>query len=135
MILLDAFALIAFLNGEPAADDVRRLLRQHVGMLSINLAEAVDILGRVHGVRVAEMRAVLDPLMAGPITVQMVTQRHVWRASEIRRTHYRRRACPLSLADCVLLAAAGPGGVATADPDILRVAALDGIATHPLPAT
>lgn len=135
MILLDAFGLIALLKAEPAAGEVEALLRGGVGMLSINLAEAVDVLGRVDGIDGQEVRGLVEPLLSGPITVQSVTVRHAWRSAELRRRYYSRRRCPLSLADCLLLAAASASGLATADPDVLGVARAEGISTTALPPT
>jgi PIN domain nuclease of toxin-antitoxin system len=48
LILLDAFPVIAYLNDEPAADEVEGLLRGGSCTInSVNLAEALDNLFRV----------------------------------------------------------------------------------------
>jgi len=101
----------------------------------VNLAEALDVLGRVDDVPEERLRGLVEPLLVGPVTVTSVTARHAWRAAEIRRRHYHARRCPLSLADCFLLSAASAtsGGLATADPDVLRVARDEGIAVRVLP--
>jgi PIN domain nuclease of toxin-antitoxin system len=135
MILLDAFALIAFLKGEAAADPVEALLRAGVEVSAVNLAEALDVVGRLDGVDAKELRDLVEPLLVGSITLTSITSRHVWRAAEIRRRHYRRKKCPLSLGDSFVLAVAASGGgeLATADPDLLRVARAEDITVRELP--
>jgi hypothetical protein len=67
-----------------------------------------------------------------PISLDFTTAR---RAAELRARHYHRSRCPISLADAVLLASADRGDtVATADPDVLAVAAAEGVETLALPA-
>jgi predicted nucleic acid-binding protein len=136
MILLDAFALVAFLKGEQAADAVEVLLREGVEVSAANLAEALDVVGRLDEVDAKELRDLVEPLLVGSITLTSITARHVWRATDIRRRHYRRKKCPLSLGDALLLAVAagGSGELATADPDVQRVARAEGIVVRDLPA-
>ena len=136
MIVLDAFALVALIGDELAADEVAQLLRGEEGveMASVNLAEALDVLARVHEVPDERLREVIDPLLAGPITPLSVTARHAFRAAELRRRHYHRRDSPLSLADCLALAVCGRGRrFATADPDLARAARVEGIGLIALP--
>ncbi len=53
----------------------------------------------------------------------------------IRARHLHRTSRPISLADAILVATAGPGDrIATADPDVLAVAEAEAIATISLPA-
>lgn len=134
MILLDAFALVAFIKGEPAADAVEELLRSGVEVSAVSLAEALDVVGRLDGVEAKTLRDLVEPLLVGSITLTSITARHAWSATEIRRTHYRRKKCPLSLGDCFLLAVAagGSGELATSDPDVIRVAREEGIAVRVL---
>jgi PIN domain nuclease of toxin-antitoxin system len=114
--LLDAYALIAFLVDEPAAGEVEALMRTgDTGVLVVNLAEALDVTQRVHGVSDAELRAVLEPLLGDVVAVVTQPAEAAWRAAELRAKHYNRRSSPLSLADCFLLAAAGDDEIATAD--------------------
>ena len=135
MTLLDAFALVALLLDEQAAEDVEGLLRDdECAVPAINLAEAIDVLIRVHGVPAADVRVGLDPLLGGTVHVVAQGEADAWRAAELRSTHYHRRLAPLSIADCLLLAAARPGDrVATADPPLAHVARAEGIAVAPLP--
>ena len=77
---------------------------------------------------------VLDPVFAtslGSLPLDLAVAR---RAAEIRVGHYHRSSRPISLADAVLIASAGPGArIATADPDVLAVAEAERIATVELP--
>ena len=131
MTLLDAYALVAFLVGGPATPQVRALLREGDAFVATtNLAEALDVAQRVHGLPIALAMEVLDPVFAtslGSLPLDLVIAR---RAAEIRSRHYHRSSRPISLADAVLLASASPGArIATADPDVLAVAEAEGIAT------
>jgi hypothetical protein len=97
----------------------------------VNLAEAIDVLGRSGSdVGEEELHALIDPLLTGPISVVSTTARHAWGAARIRRAHYRRRDQAVSLADCFALAACGPGDrLATADPALLTIAKREGVPT------
>jgi uncharacterized protein with PIN domain len=122
--LLDSFALIAFTLEEPAAPEVDDLLRTSgAEITSVNFAECIDVLERVHGLQSLEVHEVFDPLVAGPLSVIPITEEHAWRAGELRRRYYHRTSAPLSLGDCVFLAAASPAdALATADPVVARTA-------------
>lgn len=136
MTLLDAYALIAFLVGGPAAPQVRALLREgNVGVATANLAEALDVAQRVHGLPIARAMDVLDPLLAGTLTPRLLDAIVARRAAEIRARHYHRSSRPISLADAILLASAARGDrIATADPDVLAVGAAEEIAVLALPS-
>lgn len=63
MILLDAFALVALLVDEPAAERVERLLRGgQTGITAPALAEVVDHLVRRRGVEEIHVRRLLEAL-------------------------------------------------------------------------
>ena len=130
MILLDAYPLVALLADEPAAEEVERLLRDEDARVTVfNLAEAVDVTQRVHGLAADEVRAALEPLLGDVIRVVAQDENAAWRAGEIRMRYYDRRTCPLSLADCFLLAAAAPDDqVATVDPSLAETARNERIA-------
>ena len=133
MILLDAYALVALLRAERAGADVRTLLRSgDCGMTASNLAEAADVLERVHGIGIGESRPRVEPL---PLTVVDVDARLAWRAAELRARHYRRRSSEVSMADCVLVAAARPGSdaVATADRAVAVMSRAEGVHVTALP--
>lgn len=132
--LLDAYALVAFLGGEPAGPDVRRLIGAGDSAIpSVNLAEAGQRVQRHSEVSGDEFRQLVESI---PLAVLPFTREHAWRAAELRALHYDRRRSEVSLADCCLVAVATPADrVATADPAVLRMAEAEGIRTIPLPAS
>ena len=145
MTLLDAYALIAFLAGGPAAGDVRSILREgDAAVTTTNLAESLDVSRRVYGLPIERAMEVMEPLLDGTLVTVPLTADVAVRAASIRAKHYHRARRPISLADAVLLAAAtdaggvGPGNgdahrIATSDPDVLAIAREERIATAALP--
>jgi predicted nucleic acid-binding protein len=133
--LLDAYVLVAFLVGGPAADDALALIRAgRAGVVTANLAEALDVSHRVHGLPIARAMEELGPLIGSAITLVVVDAAIAQRAAEIRGRHYHRSTRPISLADCMLIAAAGhEDRIATADPDVLAVAAAESLPSIALP--
>lgn len=131
MTLLDAYALVALLRAEPPAARVRELLREEsTAITSINLAETAYVLRRRYDVDRERVRSAVDTLTSSRLDVLSTGAEHGWRAADLRAEHYHRQRCPLSLADCVLLASPGSGDrIATADSHVLRVAQIEGIAT------
>lgn len=130
--VLDAFALIAFLDDEPAAPDVEALLaRGDAAISAVNLAEAADRKLRLSSVTSHELFEVVRSL---PLAVIPLAEAHAWRAGSLRARHYQRRDSAVSLADCCLVAVATAADrVATADPAVLRMAEAEGIGTVALP--
>lgn len=135
MTLLDAYALVAFVADEPAAEQVDALLREgDARVVVVNLAEAVDIASRVHGITTAETRAALAPLLlADALAIVRSDEEHAWAAADVRAAHYDRKSCPISMADSFLLAHSlrDGGPIATADPplaDVARAERLDLVA-------
>ena len=130
--LLDAFALIAFLDDEPAAADVEALLaRGDAAMSAVNLAEAGQRQLRMSSVTLDDLRDVVRSL---PVAVIPYSESHAWRAADLRARHYDRRTSAVSLADCSLVAVATAADrVATGDAAVLRMAAAEGIGTVELP--
>ncbi len=128
-VLLDAFALIALLAEEPAAAEVEAILRRGEGAMSaINLAEALDVLQRVQGVSRERLDAIVAPLLRESIELLPVDEQMARDAADIRARRYHRTQAPLSLADCVLLAATGASDVlATADAPLIAAADLEGV--------
>jgi PIN domain nuclease of toxin-antitoxin system len=47
VVVLDAFAVIAFLRGEPSAAEVAALLREPSQLTAVNAAEVCDQMSRV----------------------------------------------------------------------------------------
>jgi predicted nucleic acid-binding protein len=135
LTILDAYALVALLLDEPAADEVEALLRSGDATINVlNLAEALDVAQRVHRQSAAEVRRVVEPLIGAVIAVRHVADVDAWRAADLRLRHYKRRSSELSLADCLLLAGAREGDrIATADSSVLAAARAEGIGVAPLP--
>lgn len=135
--VLDAFALIALALDEPAAAEVEATVRRgDCSVSAVNLAEAIDQLGRVHGRSVDELRGAFAPVLGEAISVVAADEAVAWRAAELRRRHYRRRQSELSLADCVALSTACPSDrLATSDPPLARAARAEGIDVLALPDT
>jgi uncharacterized protein with PIN domain len=132
---LDAYRLVALVADEPAAPEVEAILREgSVAITAVNLAEVIDVVGRIHRIGVEELRATLEPHLSEVITAVPATEADAWRAAGIRTRYYDRRACPLSLADCFVIAAAKPGDwIATADVPIAETARAEGIEVVVLP--
>ncbi|MGB7589008.1 MAG: PIN domain-containing protein [Solirubrobacterales bacterium] len=135
MTLFDASALLSLVLGQPGEAEVSALLRQ--GSCAIPapcLAEVIDKLVRQHGVEPAAVSEHLGPLIDEAIQVVPVERRLAWRAGELHAEYYNRKTAALSLADCILLAAAGPGDeIATSDRAVAAVARKLGIKLIPLP--
>lgn len=135
MILLDANALLAFLKDEPAAGEVAALLRGgDCATPASCLSEVVDRLIRRSGVPAKEVVDRLEPLIDASLEILPIEGRVGWQAGEFRGVHYARGSTDLSLADCILLAVAGPDDeLATADRDLATIAASHDISVIVLP--
>jgi PIN domain nuclease of toxin-antitoxin system len=133
--LLDAYALIAFLVGGPAAPRVRSILREgDAAVATTNLAETLDVSQRVHGLAIERAVDTIEPLLDGSLATVPLDAEIAVRAATLRAKHYHRKTRPISLADAVLIASAGDGDrLATADPDVLAVARDEQVATVELP--
>ena len=132
MVVLDSFAVIALLTGEPAATEVRDLLGD-AQLTSTGVAEVIDRLVRVHGQ--SEEEVALDLAELGLLDGLPVDAADGLGAGLLRARHYHRVRRAVSLADCVVSQVARSAGaaVATADPHLLEVCDAEGIATVPLP--
>ena len=137
MTLIDAYGLVALAANETAANEVESLLRSgDAAVPVVNLAEAIDVCRRTHGLDSAQLRRRFDLLiLTGGLAAVSSTEEHAWRAGDIRASHYHRTARPLSIADCLLLAHAllAGGAVATADPHLADLARGLGVELVPLP--
>jgi predicted nucleic acid-binding protein len=133
--LLDAYALIAFLVGGPATQQVRAILREgDAGVATANLVEVLDVSQRVYRVPTSRTLETLEPLLEGPLTAVRLGLTVARRAADIRARHYHRSSRPISLADAVLIGSAESGDrIATADPDVLAVAEAEKIGSIVLP--
>ncbi len=134
-VLLDAFALIALLAEEPAADEVEALLRRgEAAITAINLAEALDVLQRVQGIPRERLQILTTPLVGERMTLVGIDERIARDAADIRARHYHRTRAPISLADCILIAATGESDtLATADGPLIRVAEAEKVQVRSLP--
>jgi PIN domain nuclease of toxin-antitoxin system len=135
VILLDAYALVAFLANEPAADEVEKLLRTgDASVTVVNLAEAVDVLQRVHGITPDEVRQAVETLLGDTLAVVAQSTGDAWRAAELRTRYYDRTRRPLSLADCFLIAAvAADDQIASSDAPLAETAREEGLTVRALP--
>ena len=135
MNLLDAYALVTFLVGGPAASQVRAVLREgDAGVAAANLAEALDVSHRVYGIPIGRAMAVLEPLFEDALRDVPLDRTIARRAADLRAAHYHRAWRPVSLADAVLVASARPGDrIVTSDAHVLAVATAEGIETLALP--
>lgn len=135
MILLDAYALIAFLIGGPARAQVRTILREReTAIPTANLIETLDVAERIHGLPIERSLEVIDPLFEGSLKELTLDRERARRAAVIRVKHYHRSRCSISLGDAVLLASCGEDDqIATSDPDVLSVAEREGLGRLQLP--
>ncbi len=135
MTLLDAYALIAFLVGGPAAAQVRAIMREgDAAVATANLAETLDVAARRHGLAIADAMEIIEPLLEGPLAAVALDAGTAQRAAEIRAKHYHRSTQPISLADAVLIASArSDDRIATADADVLAVAEKEALMSVALP--
>ena len=120
--LLDSFALLAYLNKEPAFEKVKYALAQaqesghSVLMNEINVGETYYILFRKRGVEKADY--FLDTVLAGlPIVTVPNNFEHVIEAARIKAEY------PLSFSDCFAVATARRESaiVLTGDPEFKAV--------------
>ncbi len=136
MTVLDAYAVIAYLRGEAAADDVHPLLgRDAAELTAVGLAEVIDHLVRLAGAH--EDEAVLDLAQLGLLDALPVAAGIGNAAGRLRARHYHRTKCPISMADCVAAETARrtQRPLATADPDLLGVCQTEAIAYLALPGS
>lgn len=134
-MLLDAYALIGLLAGEPVAAEVTALSeRETLSIAVVNLGEVIDRLQRVHEFAPDEVRSTIAPLVAAGLRLRPVRAEDGWKAGELRARYYDKKTCAISLADAFLLAAVRRDErIATSDPAVIAVAEAEGISTSPLP--
>ena len=136
MTVLDAYAVIAHLRAEPAAAEVRALLKStEVALTAVGVAEVLDYLIRIVGAN--EEDAALDLAQLGLLDAIPVTAALGADAGRLRARHYHRTRCPVSMADCVAAEAARSRAepLATSDPDLLTVCHLEDIGRVALPGS
>ena len=134
MIVLDAFAVIALLRGEPAAGQARALIeRGDAELTAVGLAEVIDHLVRV--MEVEDEQAALDIAQLGIDHPAPLDADTALAAGLLRSKHYHRTRRAVSLADCIAAATAGERGaeLATSDSHLLALCQDEGIAYVALP--
>jgi PIN domain nuclease of toxin-antitoxin system len=133
--VLDAYAVIAYLRGEPSADEVAELLHGPTILTSANAAEVLDQMVRVFGSDPDGVEADLALLSHAGMTVQAVTHELGMEAGRIRTRRYHRDRAAISLADCVAASTSLAVGrpLATADPALAAVLRAEGGDVHALP--
>jgi PIN domain nuclease of toxin-antitoxin system len=134
VIVLDAFAVLAFLKGEPASEEVAQLLmgEESSSLTAVGLAEVMDHLVRLAGAD--EDEAALDVAQLDLAEVRSINAQLALRAGVLRARHYHRVRRAVSLADCIAaeVARAGAGALATTDPHLLDLCHEEGIRIVPL---
>ena len=129
-VVVDSPPLIALLLEEPAAEVVEALLRAGGAQIStVSVAEVLDVLTRREGLPWDDVELVLAGLLSEALDAIAPDVDAAHRAADVRRRHFDRRDCRISLADCFVVATAQPGGrVATGDRVLLEVARAEGLA-------
>jgi PIN domain nuclease of toxin-antitoxin system len=139
MDVLDASALIALLQNEPAADQVEALLRRRPppAISAVNLAEALDQLVRVFGRDPMEVNDAIDRLLIAGLEVEPFWLPNARRAAAVRARYYHRTRSALSLADCAAIATAVAlrAEIATTDRPLARAARDFGVKVVELPSS
>lgn len=136
MTVLDAYAVLAYLKGEPAASDVRPLLgTADAALTALGVAEVLDHLVRIAGAE--EEDAALDVAQLGLMDGIPVDATIGAAAGRLRARHYHRTRCAVSLADCVAaeMARSRDRPLATSDPHLLDVCHTEGITSKVLPGS
>ena len=132
IVVLDTWAVLAYLDGEPAAQRVRQILRaarrkQVVVLLSlISYGECVYVVEREHGLQQTQRAVgIIDQL---PLQVMPADRPLVFEAAHMKARY------PISYADAfsVALARRNHGSVMTGDPEFKAVTSE--IPVHWLPA-
>ncbi len=135
MTVLDAYAIVAYLRGEAAANEVEGLLRSPTWLAAVNEAEVMDQLVRVDGQDPDEVEIRLATLRIDGMTVEPASEELAIVAGTLRARHYNRGTRAVSLADCFAAATALAieQPLATADPHLLDLMRSENGTVHPLP--
>lgn len=135
MTILDAYAVLAFLKDEPAAEEVAALISAGSTLTAVGVAEVIDHLVRVVGADEEDVS--LDLAQLGLDEAIVIDGVIGAAAGRLRARRYHRTRCPVSLADCVATEVARALGrpLATSDPALLDVCHDEEIAFTVLPQT
>ena len=134
MTVLDAFAVIALLKGEPASAQVQALIEAGgCALTTLGVAEVVDHLVRLVGA--SDEDAVLDVAQLGLDASIELDEAAAIQGALLRARHCNKKSRQVSLADCVAASAARTGqtAVATSDPHLLDLCNHERIAVITLP--
>ncbi len=134
-VLLDAYALIAYLRDEPGAAAVQDLLwKGELVMSAVQLGEVVDRMERIDGVPADEVEVVISALAIEVLPADYAVGAE---AGRLRARHYRPTGRTLSIADafCAATAALQNCTLATADPVLITVAEAEGCTTLRIPGS
>lgn len=136
MTLLDAYAVIGFLADEPIADEIDRLIRHNrCRLTTLGLAEVIDRMTRLYDAEPDDIVVDLATLsLESPIPLDATTG---VMAGRLRAQHYHSTTRAVSMADCVLAAAARAAGepLATSDPHLLGLCHDESIPAVALPGS
>lgn len=135
MTVLDAFAVVALLRGEPAADLVAEIARSPTTLTAVNAAEVLDRLVRRCGRNVDDVEMDLQLLRVSGTEMVPVTVALGLEAGRLRTRHQERDEASISLADCIAAAMAPDLGqpIAMADRALAAMVRAEGGAVTALP--
>lgn len=134
MTVLDAYAVLAFLRGEPCAQDVAALLRRPTALTAANAAEVLDQLVRFFRRDADDVHADLALLAESGMKITPISGDLGLLAGRLRARHYHRDRCAVSLADCLAAAEAltRRKPLATSDPALAALLRAEGGTVHAL---
>jgi uncharacterized protein with PIN domain len=117
------------LRDEPTADRVVEAIGDAGARVStVTLAEATDVLERVHGWPAGVVAEAATGVFEVAMELVSPTPQIAARAGSLRARHYRHRANTVSLGDCFVLATAAQGEtIVTSDRVLARTACAEGI--------
>jgi PIN domain nuclease of toxin-antitoxin system len=135
MTVLDAYAVIAYLRDEPAADEVARLLAQPTVLASVNAAEVMDQMVRVWRHDPDHVEVTLAMLTRAGLVIRPAGPEIAIRAGLLRARHYDPKTCSVSMADCIAAATAldSTSALATSDPHLAQLMGAEDGLVHRLP--
>jgi PIN domain nuclease of toxin-antitoxin system len=121
--VLDAYAVISFLRGEGAAEEVAKLLCEPTLLPAVNYGEVIDQMVRTYHRAADDVEADLALLCHAGMDVAVLDATTATLAGRLRARHYHRERCAVSLADCVASATAimHDRPLATADPALAEL--------------
>lgn len=134
MTVLDAYAVIAYLQDEPAADAIEPVVTRPSVISALNVAEVVDRLVRLYGWAAEDVRSAFAVMERAGLRIVPLTDELAIRAGWLRARRYDATS-EVSMADCVAAATALSEKLplATADPALVAVVRAEGGEVHPLP--